>query len=249
MAVEIIGHRGASYDAPENTLSSFRLGWEQKADACELDIWLSRDGRIIVMHDESTKRTAGVDKKISEQTLPELRALDAGSTKDKKWSGEKIPTLAEVLSLIPRGQRLFIEIKCGPEILPELEKVIAASGRSPEELVIIGFGYDTMRLAKRIFPKIPVYLLSSFKQNAKSKKWTPTAINLIDKAKAAHLDGLDLNARGPLDASFVKKVKAANLKLYVWTVDDPVTARKLVEDGVDGITTNRPGWLRQQLAP
>ncbi len=247
MATEIIAHRGASSEAPENTLPSFKLGWEQNADACELDIWLSKDGKIIVMHDENTKRTAGAEKKISEQTLAELQKLDAGGWKDPRWTGTKIPTLDEVLAIIPPGKRLFIEIKCGPEVLPELKRVIQASGRKSSDLVIIGFGYDTMKLAKKIFRDIPVCFLSSFKHNSKSNKWTPSVDELIEKAKAANLDGLDLNSRGPVDDVFVKKVKAAKMKLYMWTVDEPGVAKKLAEDGVDGITTNRPGWLREQI--
>ena len=79
-AVDIVGHRGASADAPENTVSSWKLGYQQGADACELDIHLTKDGKIIVSHDPNTKRTAGVDKKIVETNFDELRKLDVG-----KW--------------------------------------------------------------------------------------------------------------------------------------------------------------------
>src|SRR5438477_173685 len=85
---EIVAHRGSSEEAPENTIASFRLGYEQ-ADACELDIHLSKDGQVIVMHDANTKRTAGVDKPIAQQTLEELKALDAGKFKGEKFAGEK----------------------------------------------------------------------------------------------------------------------------------------------------------------
>ena len=77
--MEIIGHRGASFDAPENTLAAIRLAWEQKADAAEFDVFLSKDGKIVVIHDANTKRTAGVDKRVVDQTLDELRALTSGS--------------------------------------------------------------------------------------------------------------------------------------------------------------------------
>src|SRR5664279_768363 len=77
-AVEIIGHRGASFDAPENTLASFKLGYQQKADADELDIYLTKDGKIIVIHDGTTGRTTGVTNKIATQTFDDLRRLEAG---------------------------------------------------------------------------------------------------------------------------------------------------------------------------
>lgn len=246
-ATQIIAHRGASYDAPENTLAAFKLGYAQTADACELDIYLSKDDNIVVMHDADTKRTGGVSKKVAQQTLDQLRQQDVG--KWGKWKGkgfsEKIPRLDEVLPLIPDGHRLFIEIKCGPEILPELENNFERIGPVPAQTVIIGFGYDTMTAAKDKFPNLEVnWLVTS---NTITRKF-PAVDDLIKKAKAANLDGLDLNYGFPINKEFVDKVHKAGLKLYTWTVDDPEVARREVEAGVDGITTNRPGWLREQLA-
>lgn len=246
-AVDIIAHRGASHDAPENTLAAFKLGWQQRADAVELDIWLTKDGKIVVCHDADTKRTTGIAKKIPESTLTELRVLDAGSWKDPKWKGEKLPTLDETLALIPDGKRLVIEIKCGVEVLPELERVLKAAGKPASQLVIISFSYPVCTDAKKLFPKIPVLFLSSFKQDKASGAWTPTPASLIAKAKAANLDGLNLAFKGPLDAAFVQQTHAAGLKFYVWTVDEAEVAKKLLAAGADGITTNRPEWLREQL--
>lgn len=246
--MEIIAHRGASHDAPENTIAAFKLGWQQNADGVELDIYQSKDGKIIVMHDATTKRTAGADKKIVEQTLDELRALEAGSWKGQAWKGEKIPTLEEVLPLIPPGKKLVIEIKCGPEVLPELKRVLEASGRKNEELVIIGFGYEAMKQAKEMFPGIPVLYLSSFKKDKETGVVSPSIDSLIGRAKEAHLDGLNLVYTGPLDAAAIQSIKNAGLKIYVWTVDDAEAARRLRDAGVQGITTNRPQWLREQLA-
>lgn len=246
-AVDIIAHRGASHDAPENTLASFKLGWQQRADACELDIWLSKDGKLVVSHDADTKRTTGVAKKIPESTLAELRALDAGFWKDPNWKGEKLPTLDEVLALIPDGKRLVIEIKCGVECLPELERVLKASGKPAAQLVIISFHHDVCAESKKLFPKIPVLFLASFKQDKNTGKWSPTPDALIAKAKSAGLDGINLSYKGPLDAAFVKQTHAAGLKFYVWTVDDAAVAKQLLAAGADGITTNRPEWLREQL--
>ena len=245
-AVEIIGHRGASHDAPENTLASFQLAWEQKADADELDIYLTKDGQVIVIHDDNTKRTTGVDKCVVEQSLAELRSQDAGSFKGPQWKGEKLPTLAEVLATIPDHKRLFIEIKCGPEVLPALEQVLTASGKKPEQLVIIGFGHETMRQAKQRFPQLQVYWLASLKKDKKTGS-TPSIDELIAKAKAIGVDGLDLEAGAQMDAALVRKVHQAGLRLYVWTVDDAVLAASLAAAKVDGITTNRAGWLREKL--
>jgi glycerophosphoryl diester phosphodiesterase len=227
LQVEIIAHRGASEEAPENTLAAFRLGWEQ-GDACELDVHLSKDGRIVVIHDATTKRTAGVDKPVAQQTLAELQAL-------------KVPSLEEVLDLLPEKKRLYIEIKCGPEILPELQRVLDKVPAKKPQLAIIGFGYDTMAQAKKVLPGIPAYWLSSAKK-------APPLDDLIAKCRAAGLDGLDLNHEFPIDKDFVAKVHAAGLKLVTWTVNDPEVALREAAAGVDGITTDRPKAMRQKLS-
>src|SRR3954466_12398745 len=95
--MEIIGHRGASYDAPENTLSAVNLAWQQGADAVEVDVHLSRDGRVIVIHDDNTRKTAGLKRKVCDQTWSELQKLDAGKWKGANWKGERIPDLEQVL--------------------------------------------------------------------------------------------------------------------------------------------------------
>lgn len=247
-AADIIAHRGASHDAPENTLASFKLGYEQQADACELDIHLTKDGNIVVIHDADTGRTTGVSNKIAAQTLDKLRPLDAG--KWGQWKGknfsEKIPLLSEALATVPDAKRMFIEIKVREEILPELERVIAAPGWKPEQLPIITFHYETARAAKARFPKHEVSWLASYEKDKTTGK-LPDFDELIRKAKAAGLDGLDLNFKFPIDAAFVKKVHDAGLKLYTWTVNDAAVARLHADAGVDGITTDRPAWLREQL--
>ena len=245
-AAQIIAHRGASYDAPENTVLALKLGYTQNADAGECDIHLTKDGKIVLMHDPDTARTAGDKLIIKETDLATLRKVEVaqwGKWKDKGFS-EKVPLLEEALAVIPDGKRLFIEIKCGPEILPELERVLRASGKKPAQTPIIGFNYETVRQAKARMPQLEVsWLVSS---DSKTKVFPPVA-EIVAKAKAAKLDGLDLNYGFPIDKQFVETVKKAGLKLYTWTVDDPVVAKAEVAAGVDGITTNRPEWLRHQL--
>lgn len=247
MKMEIIGHRGAAHDAPENTLASFRLGWEQGADAVELDVRLTREGRALVIHDADTRRVTGVAKRVAASTLAQLRALDAGAWKDPVWTGEKLPTLAEALAIIPAGRRLVVEIKCGPEILPELQRVISASGKAAAQLVLISFHLKVCAAAKKMFPEIPVLLLSTLQHLPLTNRWTPRARNLIAKAVAARLEGLNIEGRAGLDAEFIRQVHAAGLQCVTWTVDQPDAAKRLRDAGIDAITTNRPGWLREQL--
>jgi glycerophosphoryl diester phosphodiesterase len=245
--VEIIAHRGASFEAPENTLAAVQLAWQQGADAVEVDVHLSSDGKIVVIHDANTRKLAGVNRKVARQTFAELRALDVGRRKGHAWRGEKIPTLEEVLTTVPRSKRLFIEIKCGPEIAPELARVLRRSDCRPEQIVLIGFSLPTMRLLKQQFPEIEAAWITLLRRHWRTRRW-PKPEALIEKLQTAGLNALDLNFRGPINAGFVEKFHLAGLKVYVWTVDSLAQAEKLAAAGVDGITTNRPGWLREQLA-
>ena len=244
-AVEIIAHRGASHDAPENTLASIQLGWKQGADAVEIDVQFSRDGHIVVIHDADTRKTAGVRKKVSEQTLAELKTLDVGRWKDAKWAGERIPTLGEALAAIPEGKRMFVEIKCGAECIRKFVEDFKRSGRKPQQVIPIGFSLETMRLLKKELPELEVCWIAEFKRTLRG--WSPTTERLVQQAKEAGLDGLDVSAKGPVDSAFTRKVHAAGLKLYIWTVDSPAKGKALSEAGVDGLTTNRPEWLRSRL--
>jgi glycerophosphoryl diester phosphodiesterase len=246
-AVEIIGHRGASHDAPENTLGSIRLAWKQNADASETDVHLTKDGQIVVIHDYNTRRVGGRSRKVADQTLVELKQLDIGRWKGEQWAGERIPTLAEYLAEIPQGKRLFIEIKCGPEIVPRLVEVIRQAHKRPEQTCLIGFSYDVMRAAKQELPDLKCYWIVELKRNKETGRWTPQLASLIRKAKDAGLDGIDFGDAPVLDREFVSKVKQSGLGVYTWTVDSVQEAKRLEQAGVDGITTNRPGFLRESL--
>jgi len=245
--VEFTAHRGESADAPENTLAAFNLAWSRGVKSAELDVYLSKDGKLVVCHDATTKRTTGVDKKIADSTWDELRDLDAGKWKSEEWAGERLPLLGEMLATIPEGSRCFIEVKTGPEIMPALVEAIRECGKKPEQLVIISFNAQTVAEAKRQLPELKAYFLSGFKENKETKEITPTVDELIAKAKELRADGLDLSHTGPIDADFVRKVKDAGLELYVWTVNDVDKARRMIEAGVDGITTDKAQWLEQQL--
>jgi glycerophosphoryl diester phosphodiesterase len=247
--VEIFAHRGASADAPENTLAAFKLGYAHGADGVELDIHLTRDNQLAVIHDADTRRTGGVDKRVVDQSLEDLRALNVGAFGDWKGKGfvEKIPTLDEVLALVPKGRKLVIEIKCGVEALDPLEQSLRRSEVKPDQAVIITFHYDVAAAAKKRFASHEVYWLYDYKKDPKSGQF-PVIDDLIQKAQAAGVDGLNLNHRFPLDRATVGRIKAARLQCYAWTVDDPIRARELTAAGVDGLTTNRPAWLRRELS-
>lgn len=101
----LIGHRGASHEAPENTLTAFELAWEEGADGIEADFRLTRDGQIVCMHDENTRRTTGISLTVADSLLDDLRRLDVGRWRGLAWAGTRIPTLSEVLAILPAGKK------------------------------------------------------------------------------------------------------------------------------------------------
>jgi glycerophosphoryl diester phosphodiesterase len=245
--VELIAHRGESADAPENTLAAVNLAWERGVPAVEIDVHLTADDRLLVIHDADTRRTTGASHVVRESRLADLQRLEAGSWKAPRWRGEPLPTLEQVLATVPDSGTLYIEVKVGAEAIPALQRAIQLRARRPDRLVVISFQADAIAESKRRMPEIPAYYLSSFRQDSASGAWTPSVDELIDIARDTDADGLDLSARGPIDAAFVRRVKDAGLGMYVWTVDDPEVARRLVAAGVDGITTNRAAALRREL--
>ncbi len=244
-SAEIVSHRGFSARAPENTAAAFKMAWEAGADACELDLHLTRDGKIIVIHDKDTGRTTGVKKVVVESALEELRALDAGSWKGEHWKGERLPTLEEALATMPEGpKRFFLEIKCGPEIVPAMAEALEPWRARAPQLAIISFQHDACTAAKKAMPWIPCYLLAGSKDRNKK---TQTLEQVVDRAKAGGLDGLDLGLDWPWSAEMVAQVRAAGLKVFGYTANQPSDIKRLAALGIDGITTDDPVLAKQLL--
>ena len=243
----IVAHRGASYDAPENTVPSVLLAWEKGADATEVDIHMTRDHQIVVIHDSSTKRTTDSNYKIAEVDYQQLVPLDAGKWKDDKYKGTRIPLLSDVLRKVPEGKRVFIEIKCPSIVLPYLQKVVANSGLSSKQTVFIAFDWETIREAKIRFPKSDCFWLSGFKKDKVTGQWNPSPNQVIERALEAGVDGVDVHHGGPVDKRFVNHAHKKGLEVHVYTVNESDDARRLAKAGVDGITTDRPAYLRAGL--
>jgi glycerophosphoryl diester phosphodiesterase len=244
--LELIAHRGASWDAPENTVSAVRLAWEQGADAVEADFRLTRDGQIVAIHDDSTLRIAGVDLRVREHSLDELQALDFGSWKSDRFRGERIATLDQLLATMPAGKRFYVEIKCGAEIAGPLAASVRQVGLADERIVVICFSSAVLVQVRRALPKSPTYLVVEFLRDPQSGAWFPDAEAMLSEAVRTELTGLDLMA-ARLDSGLVARAKEAGLDLCVWTVDSPEEARRTLDLDIHRITTNRPGWLREQL--
>ncbi len=243
--MEIIAHRGFSYVAPENTVVAYRMAWEIGADAAETDVYLTRDNQIVAIHDETTKRTCGVDLDIKSSTYDALRDLDAGRWKDPKFAGEPIPRLQDILATLPPGKPLYVEIKCGPEMLPALETALDESGKR-SQVILIGFELETVAAAKKRMPDRPAFWLCETRENKETKEKYPHDLAWIEQVRAHGLDGLDVEYGG-VTREFADAVHKAGLKLTVWTVNDPAVAARMRELGADGLTTDRPDLMRDSL--
>ncbi|GFO70500.1 glycerophosphoryl diester phosphodiesterase [Geomonas limicola] len=244
-ATLIVGHRGSSQEAPENTLASFRLAFAEGADGIETDFRLSKDGEIVCLHDERTARTADADLVVADSSFGALRRLDAGSWKGERWRGERIPSLAEVLGILPEGKRCFLELKCGPEILPRLEESLLGSAVPAEKVRILAFSAELISAVKERLPGYRACWLTDYRFRG---SWQPNPRQVLETLRSCRADGLASRERSVLDREFVTELRREGHEIHVWTVDRARPARRLVELGVDSIMTNRPGWLRQALA-
>jgi glycerophosphoryl diester phosphodiesterase len=244
--VEIIAHRGASADAPENTLAAIQLAWQQEADAAEIDVQLTTDGQLVAIHDDTMLRTGGVDWVVNDRTLAELKSLDVGSWKSPPFANERIPTLAEALDIIPLGKRLFIEVKCGADAIPELIRVLSAAKATREQTVLISLDFDTIVAVKRALPdRIACWVTEQFvADSARQASIAPPTSELIDQALAAKLDGLDINNLTERPPGDIGQITRAGLQAYVWTVNTAERAAWHQAEGIHGITTDVPERLR-----
>ncbi len=243
----IIAHRGESFDAPENTLASIHLAWQRKVKAVEIDIQLTIDNQIVVIHDPDTFRISGKKLVIQKTTLSELKQLDVGSYKHSKWTGERIPTLREVLSTVPKDGRIIIELKSNSRILDKLKEELSQSALESAQIELIAFDIQTLKKAKQLMPEYKMLWLPGPDY---SRPWWMLWNNnkhIIKKIKRFHLDGVDVWAGRVLKDDFISAFKNVGLLVYTWTVNDPEKAGWLLQNGVDGITTDKAGWMTEEL--
>lgn len=249
----IIAHRGASADAPENTLAAFELAWERGADGIEGDFYLSEDGEIVCIHDGSTKRTSGekADLPVAKTSSAELRELDVGSWKNPIFASERIPTLREVLKTIPPTKQIFIEIKCGPEIVPVLKKQLAEfPNLKPEQIAIICFNQKVIIACREQLPHLTANWLVSYNQDDKTGGLKPSPDSVFATLKEIGANGLGTHANPKvIDPAFVNRLRNAKCGFHCWTVNDPALAKQFQALGVDSITTDRPAFIREAIAP
>ncbi|MFN3695171.1 MAG: glycerophosphodiester phosphodiesterase family protein, partial [Ignavibacterium sp.] len=145
----IVAHRGASYIAPENTIPAFKIAFDEKADFIEGDFWLTNDNEIVCIHDSDTRRVGKKKLNVKSSSLSELKKIDVGLRKGEQFTGTKIPTLQEVLQIIPEKKGLHLEIKDHREkFLIRLKEILRESNMLSENLRIISFHRNIIRASK-----------------------------------------------------------------------------------------------------
>jgi glycerophosphoryl diester phosphodiesterase len=233
----VTAHRGFSGAAPENTPAAFQAAILTGADMIELDVHLSRDGSLVVIHDDTLKRTTNGRGKVADKTLDDLRLLDAGAWFDPRFSGEKIPVLAEVLALARGRIALNIELKKGKSFPYTMEEL---ADRTLEEVERLGMldrvlfsSFDPAAIDRilRRNPRLPVGLITekpwATPEEAGGGKVYPT-INALYKN---------------LNAGNVRLARDRGVRIHAWTVNAPEEMAQMIALGVDGIITNHPDRL------
>jgi glycerophosphoryl diester phosphodiesterase len=228
----VIAHRGSSGHRPENTLPAYELAVEQGADMIEVDLHRTRDGAVVVTHDEGLAGLGGRGE-IADATLAEVRALDAGG-------GARVPTLAELLDGYGTRIPLNLELKRGTYVeYPELEAetLAALASRGLLDRVLFSSFYDpVLRRLRALSPPARIALLISRR----------SAFSAIDRAKALGAEALNPEV-SLVTRALVEEAHAAGLAVYVYTVNEAAEMDRLLALGVDGLFTNYPDRLRRIL--
>jgi len=243
--MKIIAHRGASFYAPENTWAAFNLAITQQVDGIEMDVHLTKDKKIVVLHDLNTDRTGSESHIIEDSPYEVLKDIDVGSWYGTEFNTEKIPLLEEVLNKIPQNLELYIEIKSDLKIIDPLLELIHKYPEQKNRLVLFSFNLEVVSTLKKYLPDHTLLWIVEYGYNhALSKNMYQETITKVEKA---HLDGLstlaDLRHCQNLAPEIIKRQWIFN----VWTVDNPALARKLKELGVTSLSTNRPDWIIKAL--
>jgi len=238
----IVAHRGASFEAPENTLAAFKRAWALGVEAVELDVRVTKDGEVVVFHDPTTLRLGGVDRPIADQTLAELRQLDVGAYKHIKYKGERIPTLAQALSTIPGGRTMFVEIKTGKETAPAIAQVIRDAHPTSVTIALQGFDPDSLAALAAELPDTPAYWTVDPPRDAKNQP-LPYPVSLIAETERRGFVGLALDYRA-VTPELLAAASKAEISVDVWTLNETALLADWSGRDVRWIETDRPELAR-----
>lgn len=235
----VLGHRGASADAPENTVAAFHLAMEQGADGVELDVWRCASGEVVVVHDETTARVAGDSLRVPDASFQALRALDVGAWKGDRFRGERIPLLSEVLEALP-GATVNVELKGRGRdraVAPAAAEVIRRAG-AESRVVVSSFQSGLLGAFRAAAPKVARGFL--FEDEGLWQVRVALATRLHRTAAVHPAARLVTPARA-------RHWQEMGLAVNAWTVDEPAEVERLAVLGVSALITNVPAKVRAVL--
>jgi len=226
----IIAHRGASAYAPENTLAAFRKAMEARADGIELDVHLTADGEVVVIHDADLSRTTNGQGKVHQTTLKALRQLDAG--------GEPVPLLEEVLQVLDDRTFLNIELKGNDSRLPAKVLQLADKHQKESQVVYSSFNPRLLKILKQISPQSSVGLLLL-------PGFPGKLIQLIFESR------LNLWSLHPhfslVNKPYMLRAKQKGCRVFTYTVNHQEDVERLLNIGIDGIITDNPSAVAEMV--
>lgn len=240
MATKVWAHRGASGYAPENTIPAFKLAVEQKADGVELDVHLSSDGKLMVIHDETVDRTSKGTGRVVDMTCQELKKLDF-SNGMPGYKDARIPTLKEVYGLLKNTNlTINVEIKCDVVIyygiwdkVIELEREMGMQGR----IIYSSFNHYVLMKLREVDPKAKIGLLYS---EAMVDPWV--------YANYLHADAIHPHYLAALGCpGLIEGCKKAGVEIHPWTCNDEQVVCDLASAGIEAVITNYPDKAREAI--
>lgn len=235
-----IAHRGASGQAPENTMAAFEKSLEYQADYFEVDVQMTKDGELILMHDTTVDRTTNGTGRVKDFTFEEIRALDAGSWFHESFAGEKVPTLGEVLDRYTGSNiGILVELK-NPELYPGIEQKIAEEliqrniTTKDSNIVVQSFHWNAVKKIHQLLPDIATGVLIGYGQTVAGKITNEQLASFQTYASYVNPN------KGLLNNDTVHRIHQHRLKTWPYTVNDRKTITQLLHFGVDGIITDYP---------
>ncbi len=229
----VIGHRGASAYAPMNTIPAFELAADQGADGIEFDVWLSKDGVPVILHDFEVDATTNGHGRICDMTLSALKQLDAGSWKSSAYADTRIPTLEEVFSALGERFKLInVEIKSDDAMIAGVEAAVLSviqRHRMQERIIVSSFDPRVLQRFAAIAPDIQIGFL----------EWEGTPPEAYGLAKLVRHEALHPH-HTQVDEGYMRRAKDVGRKVNTWTVNDTAEALRLQRLGVDAIITDMP---------
>ena len=237
MKTKVWAHRGASYDAPENTLAAFQKAIEMGADGIELDVQMTRDGELVVIHDETINRTSNGKGYVKNHTLEELKQYDF-SYGFELYKEEKIPTLREVYErLKPTQLTINVELKNGIIRYEGMEEKVLELGKSmrlEERIIYSSFNHESIQYIKILDSTVKTGILYA-------DGW----LNVAEYAEALGVEALHPAGYLLQNQVAINEAKAKGLALHPWTIDQEEDMKKLLEQGIDALITNKPDIARK----